>query len=342
MIGRWLAFYTITDLEKNRLLRDKNAVPAPEYVDLYHELLCDQMLLEETGSLFLTLFESVDNEEAAHRYKELYDVRVRLQTAIAKTHEYSLKIIYDEYSEVQDPEEDKLFSMRGSLRLKAGQIKRRQVKNTALRLLSVLDTPEIHAVIKKQFLTAVNATDRAAAFGAWLNSSAAEKRELTQIYMEECKKDLVAWEAFLSAVASTDAPDCLELVKLIESDPTFRIEQANDQRALYGAFARNRKYSLQTADGLEFLKQTIIRLAGINEYSTVGLLNAFSIIDFMESEYYIPMVDVLVTVAESIDAEKSPSVYNRIIKLLVGAPKAVKLYEKEVKGISFLTRTESA
>jgi aminopeptidase N len=338
IISRWLAFYKLTDMEKKYLLFHRNADVGAGYIDLYHELLCDHALLEMTGGLFLTLFESADDEEYAHHYKELYSVRLRLQKAIAKTHENSLKIIYADYSETQDSEEDKLFSMRGSLRLKAGQIKRRQVKNNALRLLSVLDTPEIHALVKRQFLTAVNATDRAVAFAAWLNSSAPEKRELTQIYMEECKKDLVAWEAFLSAVASTDAPDCLELVKMVESDPVFRIEQANDQRALYGAFARNRKYSLQTPEGLEFLKQTIIRLAGINEYSTVGLLNAFSIIDFMNPKYYIPLVGVLVTIAETIDPEKSPSVYNRIIKLLVGAPKAVKLYEKEVHEISFFQK----
>lgn len=342
IIGRWLAFYTIADAEKMRLLNDPNAVPSRAYVDLYHELLCDQSLLERTGGLFLTLFESVDDERFAHRYKELYDMRRRLQNAIARTHEKSLKIIYDDYSENPDPDEDKLFSMRGSLRLKAGQIKRRQVKNNALRLLAVLDTPDIHALVKRQFLTAVNATDRAAAFAAWLNSSAPEKRELTQMYMEECKKDLVAWEAFLSAVASTDAPDCLELVKMVESDPMFRIEQSNDQRALYGAFARNRKYALQTPEGLEYLKQTIIRLAGINEYSTVGLLNAFSAIDFMEPSAHVALVGTLVTIAQTIDAEKSPSVYNRIIKLLLGAPDAVKMYEKEVGPILFLKGNRSA
>jgi len=116
----------------------------------------------------------------------------------------------------------------------------------------------------------------------------------------------------------------------------FRIEQANDQRALYGAFARNRKYSLQTPDGLEFLTQTIIRLAGINEYSTVGLLNSFSVIDFMPSEFFVPLTNALVTIKESIDAEKSPSVYNRIIKLLLGAPNAIKAYEREKKPLLFL------
>ena len=337
IVSRWLAFYTATDMEKRKLLADKNAALSPEYITLYHELLCDHALLENTGSLFLTLFESADNPEIAYNYRELYLVRLKIQKALAKAHEQSLKIIYEDYSENTDSDDEKLYSVRGSLRLKAGQIKRRQVKNNALRLLSVLDTPEIHALIKHQFLTAVNATDRAAAFTAWLNSSALEKLDLTQIYMEECKKDLVAWEAFLSAAASTDSSDCLTLVKMIESDPMFRIEQSNDQRALYGAFARNRKYSLQTPEGLEFLTQTIIRLAGINEYSTVGLLNSFSVIDFMSPASFIPLVDSLVTIAESIDAEKSPSVYNRIIKLLVGAPNAVKVYESKKKKIPFLS-----
>ena len=336
IVSRWLAFYAVTDMEKRKMLADKNAVLSPDYINLYHELLCDHSLLEETGSLFLTLFESVDDPKAAYNYRELYAVRLKIQKALSKAHESSLKIIYEDYSEAHDAEDEKMYSVRGSLRLKAGQIKRRQVKNNALRLLSVLDTPDVHTLIKHQFLTAVNATDRSAAFAAWLNSSVPEKLDLTQIYMEECKKDLVAWEAFLSAAASTDSPDCLKLVKMIESDPMFRIEQANDQRALYGAFARNRKYSLQTPDGLEFLTQTIIRLAGINEYSTVGLLNSFSVIDFMPSEFFVPLTDALVTIKESIDAEKSPSVYNRIIKLLLGAPNAVKAYEREKKPLPFL------
>ncbi|WNY26814.1 M1 family metallopeptidase [Methanolapillus ohkumae] len=329
IVSRFLAFNTLTDREKERLLKNPDSTPSCEYADLYHELLCDHTLLNKTGGLFLTIFESTDNEEFAHRYDRLFEVRRQIQNEIAKRHEISLKIIYEEYFDPADPEDEKLYSVRGSLRLKGEQIKRRQVKNNALRLLSTLDTPEIHGHIKRQFLTATNATDRLVAFSAWLNSSAPEKKELTFIYMEECKKDLVAWESFLATVAGTDSPDCLDMVQLIEKDPAFRIEQANDQRALYGTFARNRKYSLQTPEGLEFLKSTIIRMASINEYSTVGLLNAFSAIDKMEIQYHVPLVTALDEIAESIDPEKSPSVYNRIKKLLVGAPNAVRAYEIE-------------
>ncbi|MDV0446654.1 hypothetical protein MsAg5_05040 [Methanosarcinaceae archaeon Ag5] len=327
IVSRFLAFYTLTDREKERLLKNPDASPSSEYADLYHELLCDHALLDKTGSLFLTIFESTDNEEFAHQYDKLFAVRRKIQKEIAKRHEISLKIIYEEYFDQPDPDDEKLYSVRGSLRLKSTQIKRRQVKNNALRLLATLDTPEIHGHIKRQFLTATNATDRLAAFSAWLNSSAPEKKDLTFIYMEECKKDLVAWETFLATVAGTDAPDCLDMIRLIEKDPTFRIEQANDQRALYGTFARNRKYSLQTEEGLEFLKETIIRLAAINEYSTVGLLNAFSAIDKMETKYHVPLVAALDEIAEVIDPEKSPSVFNRIKKLLIGAPNAVRAYE---------------
>ncbi|MCL2142096.1 MAG: M1 family metallopeptidase [Methanimicrococcus sp.] len=342
IIGRWLAFYALTDMEKRKLLLNKTASLSPEYVNLYFELLCDQNLLEKTGGLFLTLFESTDDDHFSHQYKELYAVRLKMQTELAKMHEASLKIIYEDYSEPQNIEEEKLYSVRGSLRLKSDQFKRRQVKNNALRLLSVLDTPPIHAMIKRQFLLATNATDRAVAFASWLNSSVPEKRDLTLIYMEECKKDPVAWEAFLSSVAGTDAPDCLELVKMIESDPSFHIEQSIDQRALYATFAKNRKYSLQTPDGLAFLKQTVIRLAAVNEYNTVGLLNAFSTIDSMNPKYYLPLIEALDTILSSLDQEKSPSVYNRIIKLMIGAPKAVKLYEKEKKVLSYLRRVDSS
>jgi aminopeptidase N len=55
----------------------------------------------------------------------------------------------------------------------------------------------------------------------------------------------------------------------------------------------------------------------------------------MDSEYHVPLVSILVEAMEHIDSEKTPSVYNRIKKLLFGAPSGVKKYEEIYGKISY-------
>jgi len=63
------------------------------------------------------------------------------------------------------------------------------------------------------------------------------------------------------------------------------------------------------------------------------MLNVFANIDLMEEEYYVPLVDILAQMLKELDAEKVPSVYNRVRKLLKGAPKAVGIYQEEIGAI---------
>ena len=98
-------------------------------------------------------------------------------------------------------------------------------------------------------------------------------------FEQESKKNLVSWENFLAVIAGNSSPDVLDLISRVEHSDSFRIEQANDQRALYGRFALNRKKSLQTEKGRSFLQKTLLRLAPINEHSTVSMLRVFGALD---------------------------------------------------------------
>ncbi len=118
----------------------------------------------------------------------------------------------------------------------------------------------------------------------------------------------------------------------MERSKAFRIEQANEQRSLYGSFARNRKKSLQTEEGRALFAEILRKLTPVNEYSTVNMLNAFANIDQMEAKYHVPLVKILADLLEEIDAQKFPSVYNRVRKLLLGAPQAVKAYTIDAWG----------
>jgi aminopeptidase N len=318
-IGRFTAFYTLVDREKLRLLKNPEARPSEDFVELYYRLLNDRQLLEKAGGQFLTIFESVEDEEFAHRYQALYEVRQELLRAVAWKYKNSMISAYHFFENASSPRDPTLEET-------ARTIKSRQAKNICLGILATLDTPDIHDMIKQQFETATCATDRLSAFAAYLNSSAPDKFEVLRAFEAESKQNLVAWEAFLSVIGSNSSADAVELVREMERSDAFRIEQANDQRALYGSFARNRKKSLQTKEGRALFEEILRKLAPVNEYSTVNMLNAFANIDQMESKYHIPLVKILANLLAELDPLKFPSVYNRIRKLLLGAPKAVKTY----------------
>ena len=161
-----------------------------------------------------------------------------------------------------------------------------------------------------------------------MDSSAGDRPGILDFFEQESKKNSISWENFLSVIASNSSPDVLDLISRVEQSDTFRIEQANDQRALYGRFALNRKKSLQTEQGRSFLQKTLLKLAAINEHSTVSMLRVFGALDSMEEADQVPLVRILEGLLAEIDPEKTPSVYNTARRILAGAPQAVKKYEQ--------------
>lgn len=318
-IGRFIAFYTLVDREKMRLLTNSESKPSEDFIELYYKLLNDRQLLEKAGGQFLTIFESVEDEEFAHHYQALYDVKQKLLKAVAWKYRNSVVSAYRFF-------ENSSVTRDSTLDETARVIKSRQAKNICLGILATLDTPDIHSLIKQQFETAACATDRLSAFAAYLNSSASDKIEVLRAFEAESKQNLVAWEAFLAVIGNNSSADAVKLIREMGRSTAFRIEQTNDQRALYGSFARNRKKSLQTEEGRDLFAESLRKLAPINEYSTVNMLNAFANIDQMEVKYHIPLIKILANLLEELDYQKFPSVHNRIRKLLLGAPKAVESY----------------
>ncbi len=322
IVNRFLAYSRLADREKMRLTDDPDALPGPAFVRLFIDLLTDDALIDEAGGQLLTIFPSVSDERYAHRYRALALARRRLYAGIAGVHEGPLHAVYRQAAA-------SVAGGSGGLSGEVVAIKHRQVKNTALEVLAVLDTPEIHRLLRHQFETATAATDRLAAFRLYLESTASDRMELFTSFLAESRQNLVAWETFLGTVAASGAADIVPLLRQIETSDAFRIEQANEQRALYVRFALNRKHSLETEAGRAFLAAALLRLAPINEYSTVRALDAFAFIDRMEERYHVPVVRILADLLAALDPTKTPSVYNTGRRILLGAPKAVQAYEKE-------------
>jgi aminopeptidase N len=322
LVNRCLALMRILDLEKQKMLIDPSAEPDLACTSLWFDLFSDRDLMMRGGTQFLTVFESVSDEKFAHNYRALYDVRERLLKSIASRHTTGLLEIYSSVN-FQN-------TLRRTLKEESIAIKQRQIKNMALAVLSRLDTPGIHQKIKDQFTTSVNATDKLTAFGLYMDSSAADRQEMLDSFEQESERNPVSWENFLSVIAMNSSPSAIDLITRVEHSEAFRIEQANDQRALYGRFALNRKLSLQTEPGRSFLQKTLLRLAGVNEYSTVSMLRVFGPLEVMGEADQVPVVGILATLLSDLDPGKNPSVYNTARRILAGAPRAVSNYEREM------------
>jgi len=319
MVNRFIALYRLAEQEMIRLIKEPGSFPSDAYLDLYSRILCDDDLPHNVGGLLLTLFDGVDDPDYAHRYGALYKARRTIEHSLASRHERALRDLYQRY--------DQRIPLTEPMDVQVGAIKKRQVKNTCLALLSTLDSPAIHSLIRAQIATGAVATDRMRAFSLYLNSMAPDRLEVMQKVAKDAAGHPVSWEAYLTAVGGCSAPDAVTLIRQAEKSRRFDITQVNDQRALYGSFAANRKVSLQTAEGRKLLKEILLRLAPVNQNSVVSLLRAFDTVDLMEEEYHEPLIDLLVSVQKSLDPSREAVVLHTIRRLLIGAPRAVQAWE---------------
>lgn len=322
IVGRFTAFLALADQQMLRLLEDPGTAVSDRFADLCVALLADDSLMEEAGGQFLTIFPSVEDERFAHRYRALHDARQAIYAAVAARGGETLLRVYHRAAGASP-------AAPGSLEEEAAAIRNRQRKNVCLSILATLDTPEVHRLLLNQFQEATAATDRLAAFSRILESSAPERREILETFAAESAKSPIAWESFLAAVAGSDCDDLVSILRAIESSPAFAPEQADQQRALYGRFALNRKRSLETEEGRAYLAEVLRRLAPVNEYSTVRALDAFAFIDAMEERHRVPAVGVLADLLSSLDPDAHSAVYNNARRFLLGAPEAVRAYEAE-------------
>ena len=314
--ARFVAYQMLASREMQRLMDDKSQKTSQAFVSLFTDLLSDTGLMADVGAQFLMIFEYAGDPSIAHRYREVYEARKRLEVGIASSEAPILNSIYRAY-QLNDHKWQSIGRM-------AENIKNRQVKNLCLRILARSDTREIQNLIRDTFRSSETANDRLNAYSLIISSNSPERMDLFQEMMEKAKDDLVEWEQFLAATAGSDADDLVVLLRTIESSGYFRIEQANDQRALYGRFARNRKFSLETEQGRQFLSESISRLMKVNEYTATGLLVTFSHIDLMDSIHHIPLMEILTSL---LTESTSPAFIQTVKRIISGSPVARRAYE---------------
>ena len=319
--SRFLAFTQLCETEIIRLMEDTGAAVSTALTDLIADLFSDEALLSEAGGLFLTIFDAVGDERYAHRYADLYQARRRLIRATAERHTALIADVYTAYAaDIPSPD-----GIRGDV----ARLKRRQVKNTALLFLAAMDTPEVHEKLIHQYRKGTTATDRVTAFAHIINSSYAGRTAVIHDFYETSRDNPVAWETYLSSLAGIASPADIGFIRDAAASESFSLEMANDQRALFGRFAQNKKMSLETAEGRALFEEILITLAPVNEYSTVTMLAVFGNLDRMKEEHQSPLIEILLRVLDPTDPQTTPSVHNTARRIVAASPAATAVWERK-------------
>ena len=307
-VTRFLAFSALFEREMVRLLEDENASPSEAFAKEVMRTLKDEELMQSCGAMPLLMFESVSDPRFSHAYAKLYSAKQKILRNIAGLFKEELLGLYAKYAETLP----KNGFCPGVL---SAQFKRNAVRNLILTILAALDSADVQELISTQYHTAESATVRLSALSLYLSSSAADRRELLAEELARSASHPLAFENCIAAAANT-ARDTVSYLRMIEESPMFHIEQAGEARALYLRFAQNRKVSLETEEGREFLAESIIRLAKVNAYITTGMLSVFSHMHEAEETERAVQRNLLSRIAEGVSAKESPAVYQTLQQIM--------------------------
>ncbi len=305
-VNRYMAFSAILDNEKISIIENPARDVSDTFLHIYGKILHDTTLEVDVKASFLVITESVRNENYLYKYKEIYDAQNKLKKAIYHLYHRDLELLYNRLSQ-------ETFS-GNYVEQYVAAIKNRSLKNTALSILSVADDEQAWNMLRRQLERATNATDKNTAMALLLNSNAPDRKEALLNFKKIAQKHLVSWENFLAIVGGNNKDDAIELMKDMEKDPFFRIEQSNDQRALYFSFAKNRKKSLLTDDGLQYLTQIIIKVSRLNEYTGFNFLSIFADVEKLMTKQKI--ISALEQIRDNLSLQEHPSVVNNINRIL--------------------------
>ncbi|MDO5844297.1 MAG: M1 family metallopeptidase [Methanocorpusculum sp.] len=300
---KFLARCELFEREMVKLCCDESYAPSNEFIDSYISVLSDFDEMRKCGVLPLTLFDSVEDERFKFEYTKLYSAKKRFMKAAALKYEGQLKSLLNSYDITSEKSD--------SVSEKASLFKARAVKNQILSLLAAIDTPEVRGILKSHYENAECATDRISALTLYLSSNAADRFDVLEAELSRSKDNALAFENFIGAAAVSSSPDTVSYLKRIEKSPEFKTENAGFSRAMYLRFAQNRKLSLETVEGRKFLEESLIKMSGVNEYLSTGILSVFSHIGSYSFE-----------VRESLK-----QILEKLVSEISGAPSVVKTAE---------------
>jgi aminopeptidase N len=286
----------LTDHQRVRLLSEPDAEVETKWLSLYGEFLRDQGLPAGLKAYFLRIDEQPMDREYATWYPELVVARERLMLEVNRS-------FHDELVELNNS----LDTYRARRSPKDG-IEERVLKNVALGLIAVDDSPESHRMIMDHLERATSPADRVYALTALNRSSAHERRQYLENVYQEWHSHTSGYPNYLGVVSSGTRDDVFDMIEAERSRDTFDVNQPSLCRALFVTMAANNKM-VWTDKGIQWVTDTVIYLAGINQYTASRLLNTFQQYRKLRPYLQEKVQPALKRIVETVSVEVSRTVH---------------------------------
>ena len=156
---------------------------------------------------------------------------------------------------------------------------KRALKNQILKLWALGGSRTAGKMIKAQFETADNMTDRFAALQAIVHypgPEAAKRRALENFYQRYRRNHLVL-DKWFTVQGTAPGPDALKNVERLMKHKDFSYSNPNRLRSLIGAFAASNPsgFNHASGDGYRIVAQVVAKLDDLNPQIAARLLTAF-------------------------------------------------------------------
>lgn len=335
--GRYFAFRRIAaqakiaaamDLRAGRLDRPVQA----DFVELYGSLLFDSSLCPGTRALIL---DDVRDIEGAPELAGCHDLlskasRALLQAVWAAYADGVVKLAWDLHGADDKSQQHKTLPHRD---LKRVCMQLMESSTGALDLAldlphgctapSAAETAErVQSFARELALTAHYASDAVLGFRTFMRSNAADRLAVRASVRELWGTTAEGFEQYLSVITSLDSPDAVQIVRdTLNNDPLVNLKLAGHARYFARGWVSVPHRSIQTDDGLELLVEIFVRVALINAFSALPMLDAFGDLAKLEAAPQARLVAALRLMQAPLCADKHVSLWRRIDDLLgcVGA-----------------------
>ncbi|MBM3516105.1 MAG: aminopeptidase N, partial [Alphaproteobacteria bacterium] len=234
------------------------------FVDAVGTIIADPALSDADRALLLEL-PNMDDVAARMDVEDpvgLFHAREAVKAALAARHLAALRALYDARRANAPFSPD------------AASAGRRALKNVALDYIAATGSDDAIALVKSQFDSADNMTDRAAALGILADIDRPARSEALTAFAKRHAGDAVVLDKWISAQAASSLPGTLGRLRDLLLHPIYDAQNPNRIRSLVGVFSLRNPVNFHAADGsgYAFLADQIIATDKFNPQTAARLL----------------------------------------------------------------------
>ena len=303
LFNRADAMSRLTDRERVKLILKSGEALSSRWLELYREILLDAELPNGLKAHMLSITELSLQREYMPLYRERYRARKELIAAVAGSF----------MTELVDAWE-KVDTYSRTPHLKDGY-EDRQLKAVLLRTIMEADTPAVHNIAESHFFKAWHISDKASALRCICASTHPRREDLLAEAFDMWKDHLSAYLTYLSLAGVGETPEAFDLVSREEARSCFRPDHPGHTRALFVPMTTN-NCLLWTDRGIEWVADTVLKLAPVNENISIRLVSCFQLVDMLADDLKPKVKSSLNRILKGIDASESPALAGRVRSFL--------------------------